>query len=478
MSGTDLARLTIAELSDLLDTDAVSPVEVMRATLDRIEALNPVLNAFLSVYPDQALAAARVAETEIRAGRRRSPLHGVPVAVKDLYAVAGMRRTCGSKLFTEEADPQDAATVGKLKDAGAIVVGLLNLNEFAYGPTGINPHFGSARNPWDRERGCGGSSAGSGCAVAASLVPAALGTDTGGSIRIPAALCGVVGLKQSYGLVSRRGIFPLCDSFDHGGPLARTVRDAALVLQAIAGEDGADPTTHGVRVRDYSEHIGDGLRGRIIGVPDNFFFDGPHPDIEAAIRTAIDELAGLGAEVRPIALPFADDALESWTVMALSEAYAVHADRVAEHPGVMGPEVEARLLQGKDIAAADYQLAQCRQADIKQAMADVMTSVDVLAVPTASGPAPLIDTGCYRQNGEDIDAAAVLGRPCRLASFTGQPAISVPCGLTGEGLPVGLQLIGRWFEEPELLAAAAAYETATSWHTQTPGDLPKTPPVA
>ena len=471
MSSDDLAVATISELGGLIESGQASPVEVVQATLNRIERLNGDLNAFLSVAPDSAMEAARQAEAEISAGRYRGPLHGVPIGVKDLFQVKGMSRTCGSSFFREAPAAEDATCIAGLRAAGAVIVGLLNLNEFAYGPTGINPHRGSARNPWNRDMSCGGSSAGAGCAVASMMVPGAMGSDTGGSVRLPAAISGVVGLKQTYGLVSRHGIFPLVESFDHAGPLTRTVRDAAIMLQALAGEDPHDPTTRGVVVDDYAAKLGRGIEGLRVGVPQDFFFDDVHPDIVDAVRLAIQRLAELGAEIREIKLPDMATATAAWNTMALAEAYVVHEGHIRDHPGELGAEVEARVLLGKDISARDYIAARHHRHFIKQAMADIMTDIDVIAAPTAPIPAIEIETGCALIGGELVEGAPILGRLTRLAIFSEQPAISVPCGFTAEGLPIGLQLFGRLFGEADLLSVADAYERSTVWHRMRPPGL-------
>lgn len=468
---SDLALLSITELAALIGGGEVPPVEVMEATLARIERLNPKLNAFISVYPEQALEAARAAEARIQAGGYLGPLDGVPIGIKDLFEVSGMVRTCGSKILDEGVAEHDAVSVARLKAAGAIIVGLLNLNEFAYGATGINIHVGSARNPWKLDTSCGGSSAGAGCAVAASLVPGAMGTDTGGSVRLPASLCGVVGLKQTYGLASRTGIYPLCGSFDHGGPLTRSVADNAIMLQAIAGEDPLDETTRGAVVGDFSADLGRDLRGARFGVPKQVFFDDLHPGTEAAVRAAIDALADLGAEIAEADLPFVDAAIDSWNTMALAEAYAVHDQHLKDHPGQMAPEVEVRLLRGRDISARDYLAARDHQSRVKQEMAAVMSDFDALVMPTAPVPAVSIDTGLIEVNGNTVDGAQILGRLTRLANFTGQSSISVPCGFTDEGLPVGLQLIGHSFGDAALLGLAAGFERATPWHERRPDGL-------
>ncbi len=470
MSGTDLAGLDIAALARLIAAKEVSPVEVAQAYLERIDRLNGQLNAYISVYPELALEAARRAEAEIAAGAYRGPLHGVPLAVKDLYQVAGMHRTCGSRLMEgAAAETEDATSVSRLKAAGAVILGMLNLHEFAFGPTGVNPHFGTARNPWDLEKVCGGSSSGAGCAVAASLAAGALGTDTGGSIRIPAALCGVVGLKQTYGLASRRGIYPLSDAFDHGGPIARTVRDAALMLQAIAGEDDADATTRGSPVADYTSELGPDLSGMRIGVPRKFFFEDLHGDVADAVGAALEALASLGAAVEEIDLPFdAHEAARAWNVIALAEAYAIHETHVEEQGDALSPDVKERLVHGRDLLAKDFVKAGWTRDRVKRGMAELLARVDLLAVPTTPIPAVPIDGGTIAVGGHEVEGPKVLGRLTRLACLTGQPAVSVPCGFTGEGLPIGLQLIGGWFREPALLRAAHAYEQAAPWRQRRP----------
>ncbi|MBL6952988.1 MAG: amidase [Alphaproteobacteria bacterium] len=468
MKTDELALMDIATLAPLIADGDVSPVEVMQSQLARIEALNPDLNAYTSLYPDAALAAAKEAEAEIAAGRYRGPLHGIPMAVKDLFQVAGMERTCGSKILSEGVANSDATSVARLREAGAIMLGMLSLHEFAFGPTGINPHVGTARNPWDRSRVCGGSSSGSGCATAGRLAMATLGSDTGGSIRIPAALCGVVGLKQTYGLTSRAGIYPLCESLDHGGPLARTVRDAALVLAAIAGEDAADPSTAGARVADYTALLGRPLDGVRIGVPRDFYFDRLHPEIEAAVQAALVVLDDLGAVVEEVVLPFHREAVQGWNVMAMGEAHAMHGGHLQNNADDLSPDVNQRLRLGEGLPATDYIRARQAQARVRQDMAGVLAQTPILAMPTTVIPSVPIDTGEIMVGDKSVIGWKVLGQLTRLACFTGQPAMSIPCGFTRDGLPIGLQLLGPWFEEPLLLQVADAYEQATEWHQRQP----------
>ncbi len=463
----ELTRLGVAELAGRIAAREVSPVQAVQASLDRIERLDGHYRAFISVYADQALAQAGAAEAAVAAGGALGPLHGVPLAVKDLFQVAGTQRTCGSQVFRETVT-EDATSVARLRQAGAIVLGLLNLHEFAFGPVGINPHFGSARNPWDPGRACGGSSAGSGCAVAASLVPATLGTDTGGSVRIPASFCGVVGLKQTYGLASRHGIYPLVEGFDHGGPLAWTVRDAALLLQVIAGPDPLDPSTRDARVEDYTSELDGGIEGLRIGVPKRVFFDDVHPDIEANVRQAIAVLGELGAEVREIDPPLATEFSQVWNALALPECYAVHETRVIEQGDLLSPDVTPRLKLGLGFSAVDYLKARRDQARIQAEMAALLDEVDLIATPTAPLPAVSIESGNLEVAGREVDGRAVLSQFTRLACLTGQPAIALPCGFTADGLPTSLMLAGKWFEDAALLRAAQAYEQATEWHLRRP----------
>lgn len=469
-----LTALSLHDLAHSIARREVSPVEATEAYLARIERLNPSLNAYISVYPEQALEAARQAEATLDAGGPLGSLHGVPVAVKDLFAVRGMARTCGSSVQVETAPEEEATAVTRLREAGAVVLGMLNLHEFAYGPTGINPHHGTARNPWNTDYVCGGSSSGSGCATAARLAAATLGTDTGGSIRIPASLCGVVGFKQTYGLVSRRGIFPVSSTLDHGGPLARTVRGAALMLKAIAGTDALDSTTRDAWVGDFTAGFRTDLDGVRVGVPRAFFFDGLHPDTARAVETALGVLSGLGAEVRELAFPQAEEIPAVWNTLCLPEAYAAHEHLLSTQPGKYGADVKERLRAGRGIEAKDYIQAVQRSKALRREMAKLLVGVDVLATPSCPMPGVRIETGTLEAGGVTYDGPTQLGRLTRLAPLTGQPAVSVPCGFSSEGLPIGLQLIGNWWEDAQLLGIAHAYEQATDWHRREPPGLDAT----
>ena len=448
----DLAWMSIAELAEKIRERQVSPVEAMQACLDRIERLNDDLRAFISVYPDLALADARAAEAAVMKGDDLGPLHGVPLGIKDLFAVRGMVRTCGSRLIDEGPGEADADSVAALRAAGGIVLGLANLHEFAFGPTGINPHFGTARNPWDRRKVCGGSSSGSGCAVAAGLAAGAMGTDTGGSVRIPAALCGIVGLKPTHLRVSQQGIYPLAGEFDTGGPMTRSVADAALMMAALDPAGGfaghrARPSLDGVR----------------IGVLDCLFDSGVDPDIDRLTRTAVTVLHDLGAEIEALDLPFAAEATAAWNTITLGRTYAVHGERAEAPDSKLAPSVRDRVLTGRDISAADIGKAlEVRQA-VQVQVSESMQRFDALVLPTVPIPAVDAEDGQGELDGARVDGATALGRLARLASFTGQPAVSIPSGLTAGGLPAGLQLIGGWNADEALLEIAACYEAASGW---------------
>jgi len=458
----DLTQQSLAEVARSIESREVSPIEVTEACLDRITLTDGTLNSFITVMADEAKRAAAVAADEIASGTYRGPLHGVPIGLKDLVAVSGVRMTAGSKIMADNIADEDAEIVHRFRAAGAVIIGKLNMHEFAYGATGINPHYGSARNPWNTERITGGSSSGSGSAVAAGQCFAAIGTDTGGSIRIPASLCGVVGVKPTFGLVSRRGIVPLSWSLDHAGPLARTVEDAAIVLQAIAGHDPLDDSSVDESVPDYRAGLRDGVRGLRIGVPDSFFFDGLDDEIEAAVRAAIETLKAEGAVVSSISLPRIDEIPNAVTAMMLPEPLAYHRKWLNERPDDYGDAVRFRLELAAAIPAVAYVQAQrFREMVVQEWREQVFSKVDVLACPTTAVCAPAIDES-------ELSTTFNLVRLTNPLNFIGTPCVSLPCGFTEAGLPIGLQLAGRWFDEGTLLRTAFAYEQATDWHKRRP----------
>ena len=462
MSGDALCFLGGAELGRRIARGELSPVEVTRAHLERIGRLDAGLGAYLTVTADRALAEAAAAEREIAAGRRRGPLHGVPLALKDLFDTAGVATTAGSKILARHTPARDAAVVERLREAGLVLLGKTNMHEFAFGTTTDNQHYGPCRNPWDRERSPGGSSGGSGAALAAGLCAVALGTDSGGSIRIPAAACGVAGLKPTLGRVSRRGVVPLSWSFDTVGPMARTVEDLALLLSAIAGPDPADEWCSARPAADFTRDLARGARGVVIGVPRDWFFDGVEPGIAAAVRAAIAVLEGEGARCAEVALPGMADAHTAHHAILASEAAAFHGAWLRERPQDYGDAIRAALELGALIPAVDYVNARRVQSAVRATFRAALAGADVLVTPSL--PQAPLRVGEAMSREPEVAWNRLL-TPVNVAGF---PALSVPCGFDGAGMPVGLQIIGRPFEEPLLLRVARAYERATDWSTRRP----------
>ncbi len=461
MKGQELTGLTLAEASRLIRRREISPTELTEACLARIRTLEPQVNAFITVMAEEAMATARLLGEEAARGELRGPLHGIPVGVKDLFFTAGFPTTAGSPLLAHHIPQEDATVVARLRQAGAVVVGKLNLHEFALGATNKNPHFGPVRNPWDLSRVAGGSSGGSGAAVAVGECLAALGTDTGGSIRIPSSLCGITGLKPTYGRVSLHGVVPLSWSLDHVGPMCRTAEDCALVLEVIAGPDERDASCAPFPVPRYSHQLEEGVRGLRIGLPQEHFWEGADGEVANLVRQAVDVLAELGAQVREVSLPYMDMIPHAVVSIMLPEAVAYHLPRLRQHPEAYGEDVRLRLEMGALIPAVQYVQAQRVRKAVVAAWREVFREVDLLATPTTPIVAPRIEEG-------DLEATLTLIRNTNPFNLTGQPAISVPCGFTSSGLPVGLQLVGRWWEEGTVLRAAHAYQQATSWHRRLP----------
>ncbi len=471
MDAIELCYRPLVEVADLVRSRAVSPVELARHTLERAERLQPSLNAFIRLDGDALLAAARTAEAEIARGTYRGPLHGIPISLKDLFDVAGQPTTAGSKTLAGHRPARDAAAWARLKAAGALLLGKTNLHEFAYGATSANPHFRPVRNPWDPTRVPGGSSGGSAAAVSAGVGYASLGSDTGGSIRCPAALCGVTGIKPTYGRVSRAGAFPLSWAQDHVGPLARTAWDCAVVLDAIAGPDPADPTTLGVEPPAAAQalHPQD---HRLRGVTAAVLTAHRDAALDAGVRTAFDraveQLAHLGLEVRQIDLPEERELQDAAVLILVAEAAAVHLARLRAAPEHYGADVRARLEAGALVPAVDYIDAQrARRALVPRLLAR-LAEVDVLLGPTVPIAAPSVETTAIRMGERDVDPRTVLLHLTRLFDVTGQPAASVPCGFTADGLPVGLQIAGHPWQEALVLRVAHAYQQVTEWHRHRP----------
>ncbi len=447
---------TIVELAPRIQRREISPVELTRGCLERIEKLDTTLNAFITVTADSAMTEARNAENEIARGEWRGPLHGIPVALRDLIDTAGVRTTAASRLFENRVPEEDAEVVRRLRNAGAVILGKNNLHECAYGGSSLVSSFGDVHNPRNTEHIAGGSSGGSAAAVAAGMCYAAIGTDTAGSIREPAALCGCVGLKPTYGRVSARGVIPLSWSLDHVGPINASVGDAAIVLQAIAGYDAHDSCSTNVPVSDYASECNEGAKNLRIGIPRSFFYDDLDDEVQVALERAIATVRTLVAEVREVKLDPPTD-----RVVQLAESYTYHAENVARTPELYQPETLRRIRLGETISAAEY-IHRRRQLDEERRRAsEIFAEIDLLVTPTTPIPAPAIadlkkDPAALRP------AELILLRNTRPFNVWGLPAISVPCGATRAGLPIGLQIAGPPWGEGSVLGFAHRYEQATT----------------
>jgi aspartyl-tRNA(Asn)/glutamyl-tRNA(Gln) amidotransferase subunit A len=461
--------LSAAELAPLIRTRAVSPVEIVESLLNRIDMLNAHLRAYLYVAADQALAAARAAEIDIAAGGYRGPLHGIPVAYKDIYDVAAMPTTAASKVMAGYLADEDCTVAARLRQAGAICLGKLNTHEFASGSMEV---FGSARNPWNTELVPGGSSSGSGTALAAHLVTCATGSDTGGSVRNPASFCGIVGLKPTYGRISRAGIIPLSWSLDHAGPMARTVTDTALLLQAMAGADRRDLSASTVPVPDYQAALRTDLQGVRIGVPTTYFFDDGDPEVITAVRTAIEAMQLSGAAIREIDLPHAWlGPAASWAI-AYTESYAFHRANFFARPRDYTPAFLHKIAGAALLTAEERLTAQRLRQVITAEFLEALCATDVIVVPTTSYPAYPIGHASPQADMRSLT---------RSISLTGLPALAVPCGFTGIGLPVSMQVIGRAWAEDTVLRVGYAYEQEAGWYQRRapikPGPIPSASPA-
>lgn len=456
----DFYYLTALELGTLLRKREVLAAEIVETMLERIQSLNPHLNAYLTVMAEEALSVARRCDVELAAGEDRGPLHGIPVAVKDLYDTAGTRTTCGSKILAGRVPERDATTVARLRDAGAVIIGKTNLNEFACGVTSTNAHYGDVFNPWDLSCTPGGSSGGSAAAVAAGLCTMATGTDTGGSIRIPAALCGIVGFKPSFGRISCHGIMPLSWEQDHPGTMARTVQDAALMLSAMAGWDVADPVTARRPVPDYAGALADGISGWRVGLDRQYALQGISDEVRDAFEQSLETLISLGAEVVDVQVPGLSDGISAGLVIWNAEATAVHEEWLQTRLEDYGPRVGARLGNGFSVTGIEYARAQRARRQLERNLQLLFEDVDLLATPMCAIGAPLQGAGQVVVGGQEFDVLPALTRYSRVFNLTGLPAISVPCGFTAEGLPIGLQLVGPSFGESAVLRAAYAFEQA------------------
>jgi amidase len=460
-TGAELCGKTLVETAALLQRRELSPVELTRLVLERIGALDGTLHSFITVTAEPAMAQAGAAEAEIQRGRYRGPLHGMPIAVKDLCYTKGVRTTCGSKILADWVPDHDAAVVEKLQAAGAVILGKLGMTEFAYG--GYHPTVPPPVNPRAPDRWPGASSSGSGSATAAGLCFGSLGSDTGGSIRFPSAACGIVGVKPTYGRVSRHGVFPLAASLDHIGPMTRSVADAAAMLGAIAGLDARDPTTRREPVPDYLAALADGARGLRIGVDETFCTEGTVAEVSGGVLASVRVLREQGADVREVRVRGLEAAARDWYVVCAVEAAVAHERTYPSRAADYGATFRALLEDGVRVSGVEYaRIQEARQA-VCRAIDDLWQEVDLLLCPSMPAlPPPIAET----------PPDAILGREqvAPLLRFTapfdwsGSPTISVPCGVSDGGLPLSLQIVGRHGEEATVLRAGHAYEQATDWH--------------
>lgn len=464
-----LAYATVADLAAAYRQGTLSPVAVAEAALARIERLDGSLHAFVRVARDRALAEARAAELELTAGHDRGPLHGIPYAVKDIFDVRGLPTTAGTRLRADHAAAEDCAAVQALARAGMVLLGKTHTVQFALGPVGINTDMGTPRNPWASTHCApGGSSSGSAVAVASGLAVLALGSDTGGSVRIPAALCGTVGLKTTVGRISRTGVYPLSGTLDSVGPLARTVHDAALTGMALQGRDRADESTSGIAPADFLAGLEAGVKGLTLVIAESVVFDDAHPDVAAAVRTAAEALAGLGASVTRRPVPeFAETGADADRLL-LSPVEACHhnAEYLDRHFDALDPVVRSRMITGRQMPAPAYYAALRRMADRRRRLLETLRDVDAVLAPTVPIPAdPVADLA-------DLDAyqrrAPLYSRNTSLANFLNLCAVTVPCGFSGTGLPIGLMVMAKPFQEATALRVARAYEQATAWRRRHP----------
>lgn len=458
-TGLDPFSLTIFTSLEMLRARKISPMELTAACLQRINQLNPSLNAFITIMKDSVRNDAQALLT-----KRDStlPLFGIPIAIKDLYETKGTVTTAGSRFFSDYEPDKDSAVIEKIKQSGALIVGKTNTHEFAFGVTGVNPHFGACRNPWDAARISGGSSSGSAVAVATGMSLGALGTDTGGSIRIPASLCGVVGLKPTFGRVSLRGIVPLSWNLDHAGPLARSVRDTAMLLQVIAGFDPLDPASVDNPTDDYINGLDESIRGWKIAFAVGIFIEEADPSVSSAINEAAKAFESLGAVVTKVDMDFLRKFALANGQMVQADAAAYHYARLSEHPDWFGADVRERLESGRSLSSTDYSLARRNQSEGRRWMESLFHDYDLLILPTTPITAPMIE------GANAIEQARRLTRFTAPFNLTGLPALSLPCGYDSSGLPIGLQLVSGAWSEARLLQAGHAYERTTSGLMRSP----------
>ena len=468
MTQSELTQRSIVELAELIKDKKVSPLEITNATLERIKLLDKKLNSYITVMGDEAVKAAQQAEKDIKKGNYKGPLHGIPISLKDLYNTKGVRTTAGSKILAEFVPKEDCTVTERLKAAGAIIIGKTNMHEFALGVSNENPHYGPCRNPWDLERIPGGSSGGSAASVAAGLCAGSMGSDTGGSIRIPSALCGIVGLKPTYGRVSKAGVLPLAWSMDHAGPMTGTVEDAAIMLQAVAGWDTRDPSSANVPVPNYRRGLKSGVKGLRLGVLKEGFFKGPDPEVNGGFIKALAVLKDQGAVISKASIPNIEYAPITLRTIVSGESSSVHEEWLNSRPNDYGADVRSRLEVSRLVLASDYLRAQRVRSLIRNDFLTALSRVDILLVLTCPLTALKIGERSVRVGDRVVDLMTGTGCYTSPINLTGLPALTVPCGFSKAGLPVGLQIVGKPFDECLVLRVGWAYEANTEWHLRRP----------
>jgi|SRR5579875_277215 len=468
MSTDEFCALSIAEVSQLLSRKEISPLMLVKAYFKRIEKFDKAINSYITILAERAISDAQRAEQEIVSGNWRGPLHGVPIALKDLFNVCGVATTGGSRLFAGRIAKEDAACVTGLWKAGAIILGKTNMHELAYGATNEDSASGPTHNPWALDRIPGGSSGGSAAAISADLCAGATGSDTGGSIRVPSALCGVVGLKPTFGRISRRGLIPLSFTMDHAGPITKVVKDAAFMLEAMATYDAVDPGSVKRPVPGFTASIGDGIKGLKIGLDPKWALVNLEPDVQAAFEAALDVLRSLGSEVVEVSLPRISEGFEAGITMLACEATALYERDLKSRPQDFFPQVRDRLLKGFDLRGIDYARARETGDFIRRGLENALETVNLLVTPTCGITATKLGLDTVVVGGKERSPLGALSWFTRVFNVTGLPAITVPCGFSRAGLPIGLQFAGPAWDEALVLRAAFAYEQATDWNRARP----------
>lgn len=467
MNEKELTSISLYEAAKLIAEKEVSPTELVEACLNRIDRYDATINSFITITADSAFQQAKQAEIDLTHSKSAdakpiNPLHGIPIAYKDLYETGGVLTTAGSTFFKNHVPESDCSVVQKFKDAGAISLGKLNMHEIALGVTNVNPHFGACRNPWAVERITGGSSGGSAAALAAGFIFGSMGSDTGGSIRIPSSLCSTVGLKPTYGRISLKGVIPLSWNLDHAGPMARSVLDVAILLSTTAGYDPLDPFSVNIPVENYTKQIADGVKGWRIAIADDKFFDRTTKEITQLVHSAGQIFEDLGAHVEKVPFPGAREAARSNGLITISDAAVFYKDRLEDSPQGFGVDVLKRLRMGVETRTNEYIQARKQQVELRRQFEQFFEQYHILLTPTTPGSAPVIE-------GPDaVEQAHLLTRYTAPFNITGLPAISIPCGFTSNRLPVGLQIVIKPWAESRVLRAAYAFEQGTDWHTKLP----------